>query len=964
LADQLQAGIGEESEYPAGMAAVRFNSPLEAKANFMRIARRVPVSLLPTLTLLLAESPNPDAALNLLERFVYPESLDMIRSFERHPQLLHYALALFAHSQYLGETLIQNPDLLPGFLREDSLGRVQSVEDFSGAFARFSSRSFETDTSLLLARFKRREYVRIVLRDILGLATLAQITAEISALSDVLIEEALRICESTLRNRYGTPQHYDSENRTVPTRFSVLSLGKLGGNELNYSSDIDLLYIFEDGRDAETTSISGHEFFVRLAQELTDVLGRITREGPPFRIDLRLRPRGSEGELAIQLNRALQYYDEVAHDWELQALIKVRHSAGDQRLARQFIRRVQPFVYRGEINFRAIETALESLHKIKKRFRRGMAGRRLGTAIDVKLDRGGIRDIEFLVQCLQRVYGGAEPWLHSGGTLFSLQKLHDKEHLSGNDFHTLSASYTFLRQVEHRLQMWQGQQTHTLPADEWQLQAIQRSLVAETPDREPRPLIGLVREHMESVAAIYERVIHQQQTVAASPAEEHSATVLHWAEHSDAQLLTRLAVDSPALFGTAASLPVGSRAERNFFRVLGAAVSEDTRYATLMKHASLLERAVPVLAASRLVTDSLIRHPEDIVEVAFVDSPPELLTDTAEPAAPFTQAVVMAELRSGYRRKMLRSCLRDFLCPQPVWQSLQDLTRAADAAIGTAFAASGAPEDCAIFALGRLGTSEFDVFSDADLLLVRGEEVPAEQAASAAAAIVTLLSSYTSDGIVFTVDLRLRPHGGQGEVTTRPSRLLQYFRNEAQPWEALSYTKLRHVAGSALIAAEVLEATRHLHRRFAAIPSFRREVREMRSRLETSVGSERDFKKGWGGFYDIDFIASSLTVERAIAIPATDIVARLAALGQAGALPAAEASALCHAAEFLRTLEHCLRMVYGSARNTLPGFEPDLEAVGKLMRASLGREMAEALPQELENTTIAVREIFDRILVV
>jgi glutamate-ammonia-ligase adenylyltransferase len=945
------------------MAAVHFHSPPAAKANFMRFARRAPASLLLRLPLLLAESPNPDAALNLLERFVYPESLDVIHSLERHPQLLHYSLALFANSQYLGETLIQNPDLLQGLLREDSLGRVQSVEDFSGAFARFRSRSFETDTSLLLARFKRREYVRIVLRDILGIATLAEITAEISALTDVLIEEALRICESTLRNRYGTPQHYDSEGRLVQTRFSVLSLGKLGGNELNYSSDVDLLYIFEDGRDAEATSISSHEFFIRLAQELTDVLGRITREGPPFRIDLRLRPRGNEGELAIQLSRALKYYDEVAHDWELQALIKVRHSAGDQQLARQFIRKVQPFVYRGEINFRAIETALESLHKIKKHFRRGMAGWRSDSAIDVKLDRGGIRDIEFLVQCLQRVYGGAEPWLHSGGTLFSLQKLHDKEHLSGNDFHILSASYTFLRQVEHRLQIWLGQQTHTLPADEWRLQAIQRSLVAETPEREPQPLAVLVREAMESVAAIYERIIHQQQTVAASPAEEQFVATHHWAEHSDAQLLARLAVDSPALYATAVSLPVGSRARNNFFRVLGAAVSEDSRYAALTGHALLLERAVPVLAASRLVTDSLIRHPEDIVEVAFVESPPELLTDIAEPWAPVTQAVVMAELRSGYRRKMLRSCLRDFLCPQPVWQSLQELTTTADEAIRTAFAASSAPANCAVFALGRLGTSEFDVFSDADLLLVRGDEVPAEQVAGAAAMIVTLLNSYTSDGIVFTVDLRLRPHGGQGEVTTSPSRLRQYFRNEAEPWEALSYTKLRHVAGSALIASKVLEATRHLQRRFAAVPSFRWQVREMRTRLETSA-DPRDFKKGWGGFYDIDFIASALTIERAAAVPAVDITARLEALCQAGILPASDASALRHAAEFLRTLEHCLRMVYGSARNTLPGFEPDMEAVGKLVRASLGWDMAAPLPQMLESTTISVRTIFDRILAV
>jgi glutamine synthetase adenylyltransferase len=486
---------------------------------------------------------------------------------------------------------------------------------------------------------------------------------------------------------------------------------------------------------------------------------------------------------------------------------------------------------------------------------------------------------------------------------------------------------------------------------------------------------------MESVAAIYERIIHQQRvqrTVAAGPVEEHSVAVRHWAEQSDTQLLARLAVDSPDLSATAASLPFGSRARRNFFRVMSAAISEDGRYAALLKHAALLERAVPVLDASRLVTDSLIRHPEDIAEMALVGGEPEATAESAEPlteasaasaissgaAETVTQSTVMTELRSQYRRQILRSCLRDFLRPQPVWQSLRELSKAAEAAIRIALAASGAPEDFAVFALGRLGTSEFDVFSDADLLLVRGDEVPPERAASAAAALVTLLSSYTSDGIVFTIDLRLRPHGRQGEVTTSPSRLMQYFRHEAQPWEALSYTKLRHVAGSALIASEVFEATRHLHQRFAATPSFRRQVREMRSRLEMSVGKERDFKKGWGGFYDIDFIASSLTVERAAAVPATDIIARLTALNHAGALRASETSALCHAAEFLRTLEHCLRMVYGSARNTLPGFEPDLEAVGKLMRASLGRELAEPLPQALERTTIAVRAIFDRILVV
>ena len=355
-----------------------------------------------------------------------------------------------------------------------------------------------------------------------------------------------------------------------------------------------------------------------------------------------------------------------------------------------------------------------------------------------------------------------------------------------------------------------GQQTHTLPADEWQLRAIQRSLVAETPDREPRPLVELVREHMESVAVIYERIIHQQQSVqrtaAALPAEEHFVVARHWAEQSDAQIMARLAIDSPGLFVTASGLPTGSLAGRNFFRVISAAIGEDGRYAALLKDPFLLERAVPVLADSRLVTDSLVRHPEDIAEMAYVRSAPELapikpaldnaagmaspaiqsVPDSATanaaspPRSPSAQSEVMSELRSQYRRHMLRSCLRDFLHPQPVWQSLRELTTAAEAAIRIALAASNAPENLAVFGLGRLGTSEFDVLSDADLLVVRGDDVPLERAAAAATSIITLLNSYTSDGIVFTVDLRLRPHGRHGELTTSPSRLAQYFRQRSR----------------------------------------------------------------------------------------------------------------------------------------------------------------------------------------
>src|SRR5205823_6125832 len=228
--------------------------------------------------------------------------------------------------------------------------------------------------------------------------------------------------------------------------------------------------------------------------KVTEMLSRVTREGSIFRIDMRLRPQGNEGELAISLSHALRYYAETAHDWELQALIKVRHTAGDQALAREFIRGVQGRVYAdGEgakenqnpwlrsgfrqqapaltsfrvtpakrLNFAAIETALKSREKMHQR-RQQSAPERSPQSLDVKMDRGGLRDIEFLVQCLQRVYGGSEPWLRSGGTLFSLQKLHDKGHISVHEFQELTSAYTFIRYLAHLSQLCLVQHVHRLP---------------------------------------------------------------------------------------------------------------------------------------------------------------------------------------------------------------------------------------------------------------------------------------------------------------------------------------------------------------------------------------------------------------------------------------------------------------------------------------------------------------------
>ncbi|HYX68882.1 MAG TPA: hypothetical protein VE825_07100, partial [Terriglobales bacterium] len=390
-------------ELPAVVSQIGFRDRERAQQTLAQVMQRVPAGVREALPTLLADSPDPDTALNYFERLSSAEHAEALRLLERNRPLVHYAVALFGYSPWLGETLLQNADLFHGLARDRNLERSHSREDYRESFARFRSRSFETDSALLLARFKRREYVRILLRDVLGIATLAESTAEISALADVLIEEALRHTDQQMRNRFGPPQRVDAHGRLLDVPFTVLSLGKLGGNELNYSSDIDLMFLHGDGEPEESREVSNHEYFVRLAQQTTEVLSRVTSEGAVFRIDLRLRPQGTEGEPAVGVSQALRYYSEAAHDWELQAMIKVRHSAGDVALAREFIRAVQPHVYRGsgakdakQLNFAAIETALRTREKIGASRRRKAALRPAESTLDVKLDRGGIRDIEFL----------------------------------------------------------------------------------------------------------------------------------------------------------------------------------------------------------------------------------------------------------------------------------------------------------------------------------------------------------------------------------------------------------------------------------------------------------------------------------------------------------------------------------------------------------------------------------------
>ncbi len=973
----------EGLDLAAAISRIAFQDPERASHSLARVAPQLPAGLQDALPGLLSESPDPDAALRLLERLCSGGG-EVLRLMDRSRYLLHYAIAVFGHSPWLGETLVQNRDLFASLQRDRNLERSHSRDDYQESLARFRSRTLETDVAQLLARFKRREYIRIMLRDVLGIATLADTTAEISALSDVLIEEALRECDAALRSRFGPPHHTDSHGRVGEVPFTVLALGKLGGNELNYSSDVDLLFLHGDG-EAEAASagaITNREYFIRLAQSVTETLSRPTREGTVFRIDLRLRPQGREGEPAVPLGQALRYYGEQAQDWELQAMIKVRHSAGKLSLAREFIRGVQPYVYRhrGEdtaprLNFPAIETALDTREKIQRRRRTGRGG------IDVKLDRGGIRDIEFLVQCLQRVYGGEEAWLRSGGTLFSLHKLHDKSHLDGKDFHDLNSGYEFLRRVEHRLQLRQGQQTHRLPDSEAELDVLERAIFKRGEDQErPPDIVTAVRTRMAAVAEIYARIIHSQQ-----PLRDESEAGFHLRslpaqagrEQSYNQILHRLAADAPALYEVATRRELSSHARRNLHRFLSAAFTSSDRYATVVRDPRAVEHALRLFGVSDYLTDILIRHPVEIATISEIAEQPSspgegsllapaqavefdpVFRHILQADAPYSEKLAL--LRRHYRHRVFAIGARDLMEFRPVFESLAEMTQAADEAIAAATGLAESAGPLAVLALGRLGSEEFDLASDADLLFVRDEASDPILGRKAAEQIVEALAAYTREGTVFAVDPRLRPRGTEGELTSTPSSLAAYFATEAHSWEALTYTKLRFVAGSEDLGRRATQAVHEQMRRFAADPGFAQQVSEMRARLEASE-DRNNFKTARGGFYDIDFAVSYLLVRHGALDVAGSIREKLYALAARGLLDDNSCATFDTAAELLRTLEHVVRLVLGRPRKSLPVAEQARETVQRLTARFLDREFHGGLEAELERSSQAVRHVYAQVI--
>jgi glutamate-ammonia-ligase adenylyltransferase len=962
-----------------------FRDKERAAANLAQLARDIPAGALARVRLLLGSAADPDTALHYLVRFREAQPA----AFQRlavSPAGMQYLVAVFSSSRFLSEALLRHPEwieLLPG---RGDLHRVITTEELEQALEeQLEPHGPGGPPPVELALFRRRQLLRILVRDLLGFGTLAEITEELSNLADAILDVTYRRIRHELARRYGRPRYQTPAGEWRECGFSILALGKLGGQELNYSSDIDLMFVYSaNGQTEGRETISNREFFCKLANHLTDILSTHTAEGKCYRVDLRLRPEGRLGEVCISVDGARAYYEGRARDWELQMLIKARVAAGERAPGQELLDAVEPLIYKSTLDFSAVESVSETRERISEK----AAQRRLRAGgLNVKLARGGIRDIEFLVQCLQRLHGGREPWVRRAGTRVALRRLRDKELLSDTEYSRLASAYEFLRHLEHRLQFLDDRQTHELPASREELDALARRMPgwraggAASAER----LLHELNAHLEEVQEIYERVIHAQQPIYYGPHPESFAQqgVTDPEPEADflapavSNLVRFLDERAPSLAATIARsrLRQGAKAFEHFLEHV---LDRPHWLSWLDSDPVLAGYVIDLFEHSSHFAEQLVRKPELVEELKRMREAPGRIPDYAGMVGMVADA---AALRRFYWREMLRIQAESICLCTPIFDTLKRTSQLADAAIGACYQMaledvlrSQPPSDSTyqprnqmvVIALGRLGMMEFDLASDADLVFVLPDRDAAELPfwTRVAERMIQIITAYTGEGVLFAVDTRLRPNGREGMLVQTAQAFKDYFASRAEAWEGITYMKSRAVAGDLDWGTKFLNALQEVDwRRWGQSGRSRRKLWEMRMRLEKEQGPANPLKAGRGGYYDIDFALMYLRLKAAgFFFPVLNTPERIEIIEKMGHLDREDAAFLLDAATFYRAVDHGLRVYSGQAEGNLPKSRAHLEALQRLVSRWTPEHLHDQpLDVELAQIQARTREYFERL---
>jgi [glutamine synthetase] adenylyltransferase / [glutamine synthetase]-adenylyl-L-tyrosine phosphorylase len=897
------------------------------------------------------------------------------------PEQARVLAALFAGSQALSELAMARPDWLTSLLDLAVLQKPRWKESLEEELRRALRSVAGRDYGEAYARlreFKQREMLRIAARDLARLADVTEITREISDVADVCLATVERLCWERLVERVGQPFHQDAEGRWQPTEFSVIGLGKLGGRELNYSSDVDLILVYsEEGAtfkqpprksEAAGRGLSNHQFFLRLAESFVAEVTRLTPEGTLFRIDLRLRPEGKAGPLARSITSYESYYAQWGQPWERMMLMKARPVAGSPVLGAEFLDMIQPFRYPRSLSQRVLQEIAAMKDRIETEVvKSGEIDR------NVKLGRGGIREIEFVTQTLQLLQGGRNPFIQDAQTVPGLEKLARYNLMSADQALALRRAYCWLRDVEHRLQMENNLQTHTIPTER---QARQRlaglmgcASLAEFEQTHQR-YTARVRQTYDALLKADEPASEQ----ALPEIESHRSEWLKRLTDSSVrdpdkayqlirefvrgpgyvhvsprtaevamQLLPRFLALCPTPEQTAQGptflspkLSDPDRVLARLDRFVSAYGARATLYELWSNNPAVFGLLLMLFDRSEFLAETAIRTPDLVDELELSGrlrrskTAEETLKDLRHGLSDADQHLW---LRRYHRAELMRIGLRDILGLADFEQNLVELSALADACLAYALEVvlrkhGFKSPPFAIIGLGKLGGAELNYGSDLDIMFVADPKArKLAELQQLAVEIMELLSSQTEMGAAFQTDARLRPDGEKGLLVNTVSAYEDYYRGRAQLWELQAISRTRPIAGHQEAGARFQQLARLLtdFRQTPAglaayTPNWRQEIHRMRQRIEkerTPAGKQHlAIKTGAGGLIDAEFVAQTLCLGNGWHEPNT--LRTLLLAREKRVLPGPSADLLIENYRRLRRVEGILRRWSYAGETVLP----------------------------------------------
>jgi glutamate-ammonia-ligase adenylyltransferase len=874
-----------------------------------------------------------------------------------------------------------------------------------------------TQLATVLRRLRRRVMLSLIARDVTGAAGLAEVVQTTTALAEVALQSALALHAHELALVHGIP----SSDNGSPQDLLVVGMGKLGGVELNVSSDIDLVFVYdEDGSTRATGAyaeavrpLTNHEFFERLGRRLIAALSDTTGDGFVFRVDMRLRPNGDAGPLAVSTAMLEEYLVALGREWERFAWLKGRivsapvfaTPAAFAAQCASLEEIVRPFVFRKYLDFGAI-ASLRDLHALI----RAETGRRSAGRDDrgdnVKLGRGGIREIEFLAQTFQVIRGGREPSLRSRSTLATLACLADLGLLPRDTSTRLAAGYEFLRDLEHALQYVDDAQTHLLPVDPSARARVAALLGARSADA----MMAEVRAVQDTVAGTFDAVFVEPVAersplpMRAGPADG-AADEAELREHLQAMGFADPAATAQRLRGVLASRRVQvtseatrSRIERllksglqavtararatgashdigpdelfaRFAQLVDVIAGRSTYIALLNQFPPALDRVMRLLAASRWATDYLVRHPilldellDERVELFDNEHTPDWTAWASGVGAQLAEAdgdqeEQMNLLRDVHHAQVFRLLVADLDGRLTVERLADHLSALADATLALTLECAWKTvarrhrdiPAFAVIAYGKLGGKELGYASDLDLIFLYDDphaDAP-EIYSTLARRLVTWLSSQTSSGILFDIDLRLRPNGNAGLMVSSFEAFSRYQRNEdglgAWVWETQALTRARYSCGDAALGQRFEEERAWILSRVRELLTLRADVLAMRRKMldgHPNTSALFDLKHDRGGMVDIEFIVQSLVLAHAHARPElirnAGNIALLLMAGAIGLIDSSLAHRVADAYRTFRLIQHRLRLN--------------------------GAERARVEPEEVAGDADAVRRLWHQVL--